>query len=291
MTRRRSLLLAAITWLYAASCSTDPGPPEPVSDLNASARDAPSIIPSSSRLEGFWFGSWGGGAGDAIVMQPVVAELLIDGDHVEMAGFPGVSRLRGTLRNDADARRISILPAVEAGGPSQPRAVEFVYQLQADSLTLTGSDGNSIALQRRRTARHALANIQLEFVAASGINRAGDLLVTEFSVLQAGQGGAPWYEPRERTLNAQRATILLVQDSALKEISIDEARDLLPDLQPVVIAFRKGDSPPVERQFQLLSSAGPVEPDDHAARQVLSHVLRPGTLVFILSPDDNVPLP
>jgi hypothetical protein len=54
-----------------------------------------------SPLDGLWSGSWGGGERDGVVMQPVLAELLIDGDHVELAGFPAVGGLRGTHRIDA----------------------------------------------------------------------------------------------------------------------------------------------------------------------------------------------
>src|SRR5687768_4020615 len=46
-------------------------------------------------LDGLWSGSWGGGERNGVVFQPVIAEMLILGDHVEIRGFPGVAKLAG----------------------------------------------------------------------------------------------------------------------------------------------------------------------------------------------------
>jgi hypothetical protein len=273
-------VLVVTACLLAASCSTEPEPSRHPTDAAATTGAAPPNTPSTSPLDGLWSGSWGGGESDGVVMQPVLSELLIDGDHVEITGFPDTGDLLGTLQVEADAQRMQVISAVGADGSPPPRTLDYTYELNGDALTLIANDGRSIVLQRRDAVRNALANVPVEFVAASGINGAGDLLVTEFSVLRAGREDAAWYEPRERAFNTRRATVLLVQESATKEISIDEARSLVHGSTPVVIAFREDHSQ--QRRPQ---------PDSPAVRQVYSHVLRPGTVVFILSADDNVPQP
>jgi hypothetical protein len=227
MTRHRTPVLVATACLLAASCSTEPGPSRHRAEATATTGAALSNTPSTSPLEGLWSGSWGGGERGGVVMQPVLCELLIDGDHVEITGFPDAGELLGRIQVEADVRRIQVIAAVGADGSPPPRTLDYTYELNGDALTLIANDGRSIVLQRRHAVREALANIDVEFVAASGINSAGDLLVTEFRMVRDGLDQADWYEPRERTFNTQRATVLLVQESATKEISIDEARSLV----------------------------------------------------------------
>jgi len=208
-------------------------------------------------------------------MQPVLSEMLIDGDYVYISGFPGAVALRGTVRIETDARRIRFSSAVGPDGSPSVQAIDYAYELDGDRLTLTGSDENSIVLQRRPALREAPANLQVEFVTASGFNSAGDLLVTEFSLLRTGKEGAPWYEPYERIFKTQRASLVLVEESGVTEISIDAARSLVNASTPVVITFRDDGAPP----------------DSSAVRGMLARVLRPGTVVFNLSTSENVPQP
>src|SRR5437773_1010157 len=93
----------------------------------------------AAALDGLWNGAWGGGMRDGVVFQPVIAELVVKGDRVELAGFRTVGRLSGTVRVDAAAKRLRITPAAAAGQPAPP-AVEFAYELKGDNLTLTDAD-------------------------------------------------------------------------------------------------------------------------------------------------------
>ena len=64
-------------------------------------------------MEGLWSGGWGSLVGDdGVVYQPVMAELLVKGDRVEMAGFPNADRLEGTFRLDARAKQLRVFPTL-----------------------------------------------------------------------------------------------------------------------------------------------------------------------------------
>jgi hypothetical protein len=85
-------MLAAAVCLVGMSCPGDVAAQDPTGGAKA--------------LEGLWSGSWGGGERDGVVFQPVNAELVIQGDHVELYGFHNVSRLSGTVRFDAAAKKL-----------------------------------------------------------------------------------------------------------------------------------------------------------------------------------------
>jgi hypothetical protein len=245
----------------------------------------------SKAIEGLWSGSWGGGGADGVVFQPVVAELLIQGDHVELYGFRDVRRLTGTVRLDARAQQMHITPEAELGGRSAPKAINYLYEIKGDELTLTGIDKFSITLQRYRVREDPLANAKVEFVVAGGINDAGDLLVTEFTVLRAGQAGTAYFQPANRSLKTKESIILLAQETGLKRITVDEARGLIRESAPVVVTYRHDNHPSPHQLHELWKDVGSPTPDSHAVSQTLSRILRPGTLVFVLSPRENVPLP
>ena len=242
-------------------------------------------------MEGLWSGAWGGGDRDGVVFQPVLAEMFIQGEHVELSGFPTVDSLMGTVRVDASAKRLQVTPKAQAEGGPAAKAIDYAYEIEGDVLTLTDSAKLTVSLSKRRLAQDPLANAQAEFVTATGINEGGDLLVTEFTAIQAGHAGAALFAPNDRSLSTKQSTVLFVQETGLKKITIDEARKLIRESTSVVVAYRADDRPPPNQWHELWKEMGPVEPDSEAALKTFSRVLRPGTLVFILSARENVPLP
>lgn len=257
----------------------------------ADSAAAQDLAREAKAIEGLWSGTWGGGERDGVVFQPVRAELLIKGDQVELLGFPHVGRLRGTVRFDTRAKRMQITPAVEADGQPRPKAIEYTCAIQGDRLTLNDGDKVSISLQRYRVADNPLANARVEFVAATGINDAGDLLVTEFTVLRAGRAGATHFRPQNRLLKTNQATVLLVQDTGLKKVTLDEARGLLRQSTPVVVTYRHDERPSPHQSHELWKDMGSPLPDSEAVWQTFARLLQPGTLVFVLSARENIPRP
>src|SRR5262249_20398720 len=210
-------------------------------------------------IEGLWSGTWGGGERDGVEFQPVIAELMIEGDQAEFAGLPNLNRLRGTAHLDVVAKRMRITPT--AGGPYTPPAIEYAYEIAGDKLTLTDGDNASISMRKLRVVQDPLAIARVELVAAGGINAAGDLLVTEFNVLWAARSGATHLQPEMRTRRTRHATILLVQETGLRNVTVDEARRLIRGPTPVVIAYRPADPlfpstrPPPRRAEDLRGTA------------------------------------
>jgi hypothetical protein len=249
------------------------------------------LASDSKAIEGLWSGSWGGDERDGVVFQPVRAELMIEGDHIELYGFRNVNRLTGTVRFDAGAKRMRITPAAAARRLPAPKAIDYTYDIKGDKLTLIDGDKVSVTLQRHPVAQDPLANAQVEFVAATEINDAGDLNVTEFAVLRAGRTGAIFFQPAKRSLKTQQATVLLVQDTGLKKITMAEARGYMRKSTPVVVAYRHEDRPSLHQLHDLWKDMGSPMPDSEAVGQTFARVLRPGTLVFILSARENVPQP
>ncbi len=91
-------------------------------------------------IEGIWHGAWGGGEANGAVFQPAMAELFIEGDHVELHGSRDANRLTGTVRFDANAKPMHITPAAEPGGRPSPKSMTYCYSISKDALTLVGSD-------------------------------------------------------------------------------------------------------------------------------------------------------
>ncbi len=273
----RSIIIVAVAVCLTGVSRADDVPKKPASDLQA--------------MEGLWHGAWGGGEANGAVFQPVIAELVVQGDRVELHGFRNVGRLTGTIRLDPSVKRARITPAAAAGGPPAPQPIDYTYDIQGDRLTLTDRDKVAVRLQRQRVAHNPLANAQVQLVAASGINDAGDLLVTEFIVLRAGQGGATFLQPEERRLKTGQAAVLLVQETGLKKITVPEARGLIRKPTPVVVAYRPDERPSPHQFHELWKDVGPPRPDGEAVGQTFARMLRPGTLVFVLSVRENVPVP
>src|SRR5262249_19016888 len=214
--------------------------------------------------------------------------LFIHGDHLELHGFRGVGSLSGNVRFDAVAKRMHITPKAGVAGQPAPKKVEYGYEIKADTLTLTDGEGFSVSLQKRRVVPNPLAHAKVEFVEASGINAAGDLLVTQYTVLRAGSVKATYFQPENRALKTKRATILLVQEAGWKKTTVDEARALIRKSTPVAVTYWDDDRPSPHQLHHLWKDMGSPRPDSDAVWRTLSRTLRPGTLVFVLSERENV---
>jgi hypothetical protein len=253
----------------------------------------PQAPPDDSRaIEGLWFGSWGGGpAADGVVFQPVMAELFIERDHIEMAGLRNLRRVLGTLRVDSSSKRLQVVPTDKAGGQRPQKAIEYVYRINVDRLTLIDSERFPITFERLSATQNPLANSHVELVTAAGLTAAGDLLVTEYTELRVGRAGRAYFQPSDRTLKTKRALVLLLQEAGWKEISLDDARRLLREPAPVVVAYRSDDQAPLPHWHELWDVLGPPTPESEAVLQTLARMLRPGTLLFVLSARERLPEP
>jgi hypothetical protein len=240
-------------------------------------------------VQGFWVGSYGGGQRGGVTYQPAFAELFIRGDHIELSGYP--DKVTGTFRLDPKAKKMQITRSDESGGKATAKTLGYGYEVKGDKLTVTDGGKRSITFLKRDVVLDPMANAQIEFVTAEGINKAGDLLVTEFTELQVGQDCATYFEPRRRSLKTKQATVLVVQKTGCKTISLNEARGLIRASMPVVITYRQHDRRPADQWLQLAKEIGPPVPDGVAVGRMFSRMLQPGRLVFVLSAKENVPMP
>jgi hypothetical protein len=200
-----------------------------------------------------------------------------------MHNFREATELTGTVRLDASAKRLHITPLAKAGAQSAPRSIDYVYQLRADELTLTGAGKSSITLHRFQAPEIRLANTQVEFVAASGFNDAGKLLVSRVAVRRKGRAGVAYLQDEIWSCNTRDALVFLAQEKGLKKITLAEARGLIRKSTPVVVTYRevqRPSSPPPERPWKEM---GLPTPDSPAALRIIERIVRPGTLVFVLA--------
>lgn len=290
--------LQTLTVALAAACvsccqiawAEDP-PHDAGGDSQVSGRDAKTEVSDAKAIEGLWHGSWGGGERDGVVFQPVLAEMIVEGDRIELTGFRNANTLTGAIRIDAGAREMRITPAAAPGGKSTSKDLLFTYAIKDDELTLVDDDKIAVTLHRQRVVKDPLANAQLEFVAAQSIDAAGDLLVTEFTILAAGERGTTYHAPQARSLKTRQAAVFLVQEADLKKLTLDEARTLLRESTLVAVTYRQDNAPPPHQFRELWQDKGPPSPDSGAVRRTLAKTLRTGTLVFVLSAKENAPLP
>jgi hypothetical protein len=244
----------------------------------------------TNSLDGLWYGSWGYGERDGTVFQPVIAEMVILGDRVELHGFRNIGALAGTVRFDADAGKLYVTPQGSQAGEKPLATIEFACRLDGENLTLTDSENVPTSLTRRRTEDQPLADLQVEFVLATGIDAAGLLTVTKYSTVRVGQGAKVAYEPQPRSLNVKNCPILQVVGPGLRQVTLEEARVFTSRPVPVAIAW--SDDEAVSGQtYQLWKYAGAPRPDGQAAQQMLMRLLRPGTLVFVVPAREQVPVP
>jgi hypothetical protein len=227
-----------------------------------------------TELDGLWSGFWGLLIEpDGTVHQPIKAELFIQGGQVEWTGFPGVDTLTGTIRIDPATKQIRVAPAAKAGGQPADRIV-FAYKLTGDHLTLIDSNKRHIEFSKDRV--NPMAGVKVEFLAAVEIDKAGDLLVTDFEVHRAGQSKEPGLALGRRPLSTKQAVMLLIQEGGLKKVSLDEVRRIIRSPTPIVVAYRPDDRPslPLSRQWQPA--------DSEAVGRTVCRVLRPGTLLIVV---------
>jgi len=217
----------------------------------------------------------------------VIAELLVEGHRVELYGFPNLERFTGSVRFDPIAKQMHITPTAKTGGQPAPKAIHYAYEIRGNALTLIDSRRIPIFLERVRVAQDPLGNAQVELVEAAGIDDAQDLVVTEFNVLRAARSGTTYYKPEQRSLRIKQATILLIQEAGWKKVTIAKAREMLHESTPVVVTYRDQDRPSPHQLHGLWNEAGPPPPDSEPVWRMFSQILRPGTLVFVLSAREN----
>jgi hypothetical protein len=242
-------------------------------------------------FQGLWSGSWGGGDANGVVFQPVLAEMVIHGDRVEVAGFRAAQRLRGTVRVDRAAKKLAIMPVATDSRQNAQKEIEYSYELKSDGLTLTDSDQVPVYLKQQPLQTNPLANVTVQLVAADEITDAGDLRVTEFTSVKAIRVDAPFHRAESRLLKTTGAAVFQSQEHGIKKISIQDARGSLKKSTPVVVAYRIEPAPALQQVYSLWKDVGAVSPDNEAAWQTYSRLLRPGTLIFVLSSAENQPVP
>ena len=130
-----------------------------------------------------------------------------------------------------------------------------------------------------------LADVKVEFLAAIGMNDAGDVLVTDFEAHRSGRTGKIGFALARRPLAIKSAAIFLTQEDGLKKAGIDEVRRLIHGPTSVVVAYRPDDrsSLPTRERWQ--------ETDSETVGRTISRVIRPGTLVFVVPESARVAPP
>jgi hypothetical protein len=279
--------VALFTSVCTFSCSENASRPPEVEAVAAT----PPQVSSANELEGVWSGSWGGGdSGDGTVIQPVIAELLLVGDQVEMSGFRTAGIVRGTARLDAAGKKLHVTPAPDSRGGA-PAPLMFDYERAGNSLTLTDQEGYPISVDRQDMTRTPRANQTIELVSATAINEAGELVVTEFVEHRMGSIRAAFFSPMPRNFKLDRATIFIVDDATTRRLTLDEARPILKPETMIALAFRSADRIAFDPPSSLVREIGPPPPDAEAAAQTFARTLRPGTLLFVLPAEEAVPQP
>jgi len=252
--------------------------------------ERPEPSPKSPALTGLWSGVWGGGEADGVVFQPVNCEAAIRGNQIELFGLRDGRRISGTFRIDEKARKITIQPTVKQGEAAQ-KPVEYAYELGKNDLTLIDSEKFPILLQRRDSALTGRANANVELVQANELTEAGELSITQFTALQTNQPGSEFLSAATYNVSLKKAFILLVQESECKTLTVAAARERITKPTLVALTYRKIAPPLGDSVHELWKSVGPPSPISDAVRETFAKTLRPGTLVFILSEIEQIPVP
>jgi hypothetical protein len=158
-------------------------------------------------------------------------------------------------------------------------------------LTLTEPDGLAISLTRESTATNPLANTTVELVVAHGIDAAGDLNVTDQVVVRSGPEGETRYAPRLRRIKLQSAAIFLIEEQGWKKLARTEMKQRLKDSFPVALAYRPASAGPGSGPRELWKEFGPASSESEPALNTMAMALRPGTILFVVSAEENAPQP
>lgn len=253
--------------------------------------DATGDEPSrtSHAFEGIWSGSWGGGQQGDVVFQPVLAELIIVRDHAEFHGFPNLNNPSGKVRFDAQNQRMHFIPMPRAGQPAAEE-IQFTYKFKDDQLTLVTKKKASVTLRRESAVGRPAINTRLEIFPTAKIDDSGKLNLDRFAVLQVADSPASFLGPVRRTLKIDESTIGVIEESGWRKITLEQARAMIRAAPPVAVLHKTLNSPPIRQVHKLWKMKGPPPTDSDAVWTTLSRSLRPGTIVFIMQPE-QVPLP
>lgn len=235
-------------------------------------------------LEGLWAGSWGGGPRNGVVFQPVIAEMVIQGPTIELAGFPQVGDVVGGVRVEPAAKKLRILPVGD-----DAKEITYAYELKGDEITLTGGGGVPVTL-KRVSVPQPLANVQVELALATSLTADGNLTVTETTVLKTGRD-ATHLAADKIARRIAGGKIFVVREASVQEIPLAEARRLLAAPTPIVLAYRPAENPPAPQLHKLWKPSGRPQPDSEAIRRTFGQLLRPGSLIFVLPAAASVPEP
>jgi len=283
-----SALLLAIA---LTGCGNTSPPADPANPPLRTQSSVPASELEAQHYNGLWTGTWGGGESDGVVIQPVVTEVFIDGDQIEISHLRSFGRASGTVQIDETAKRF-VVTAKETSKDEPPKTVEYTYRQDRGQLQLTDADGITATLSRDVSAVNPLMQISVELVSIISINEARELTVEEFRTKGIIGTESVLYHPRQRVLPTKDATVLLVSEGEASEISIEDARKRI--IPPAVIALiyrPEGLHPDTKTEDALTKYLMSPPPDSNAVRRTLTRSLSPGTLVFILPKSASVPLP
>lgn len=241
------------------------------------------------QFDGLWSGSWGGGESNGTVFQPVLAEMMIDGEKFELLGFRGVNQAWGLIHIDPATKKLKITTAKAGDSPS--RVVEYSYKISDAGLTLTDSENVAIELHKVPLQSKPLVSTHIDIVIAEGFNKDGRLLTTEQSPVKVGRSTSIRYSSSAIARKLDESAIFVTGEDTMRKISIDDARKLLKPSTPVAIAYRSTDSQVPKITIGLREFQGIPQPDSDAGLGTLTRMLRPGTLVFIVDTQLAIPEP
>lgn len=215
-------------------------------------------------------------------MQPVLAELLIDGDRVETDGFPEIGRFSGTIHIDESTHQLQVIEDAEAD--AEKRIVIFRWELEGDKLTLTDQQNRPVLLTRSGNPRPTPGSLQVELVLATELSETGILTISRTGAIEPRRGKRTLHRQQTEKLGDSAVMVLIVEESGARQIAIDEARQHLKNPSMVAVATSRPISTPEVEPRALWKDAGLPAIDSESVGQTLARSLKPGTLVIVVPP-------
>lgn len=239
-------------------------------------------------VQGLWEGAWGGGQLDGVVFQPVIAKLAVHGNRAQWWGLPQTGDDHGTisLSKDAKGKTLRLTSAAKPDDAAQGDVASFSYLVNGTKLTLAVGEGRECSLARIAVASPPLANVAVEFVTAEQIDKSGNLRITRLQSRRVASLKVEYFEPQSLNYSTKDASVFRIEKRELKQITIDQARQLLNKPTPIVLTFRNDTSPPDQPGQDPIAA----QPDSEPSHAMLKSLLGDGTLVFVLPPE-RVPAP